>query len=345
MLSSRVKQLFGSEKHKFLQRMMKVERSAHVKQQVRALEGEVLRAQKTYNEVRTEREKREKLLKKLDDTRAFLGIGDKAVQTTDHLLSLEEKLRKAKDQLERETAMTETLEHMIADRRKEMAIRVQPTVPMQQKLKSVMALNEGNLGNLTKAALEIETRRARIKTLQQHFIKQKNSHSGMLDALLEQYAYRREFEELSSEHRNQQHLRTRMFIKESSLKRLNFSLAVSTTHESKQREIAEQQAALDRMEVTIDTMTKAAKTDSPNGILEYWHFLKESEEYLKGTASALEDRISDVKQQVEDGKHDYQQEIEALASHGMVPTTITSLEEKQRLASQTIEARQEKVSD
>lgn len=320
-----------------------MEGSAHVKQQLRSLEAEVLRAQKTYNLVRTERQNREELLERLNDTYVFLSIGEKGVQSAGRLFTLEAKLEKAEKQLEREAATTESLEHMIADRRKQKSLCVQPTVPMKQKLKAVMTLNEGRLEHLTKTELEIQTVRGRVKDLQRNFMKQKNRHSDVLESLLEQYAYCREFEELSAGHRTQQKLRTKLHIKESTIKRLNFSLAVSTTHENKQLEIAEQRSALDRMEVMIDTMTKAAKTDSPNGILDYWHFLKESEEYLKNTAAALEDRISEAKHQLEEGKINYQKEIEALTGHGRIPTTFTALEEQQRAMNQALESRQARV--
>lgn len=320
-----------------------MESSAHVKQQLKSLGAEVLQAQKTYNSVRTERQQREEQLKRLQDTYVFLSIGEKGVQSSGRLASLEEKLRKAEIQLERETATTETYEYMIADRRKQRTLSVQPTVPMKQKLQAVMTLNEGHLEHLTKAGLEMQTLRGTVKGLQRGFLKQKSRHSDLLEALLEQHAYCREFEELSAGHRSQQKLRTRLFIKESTIERLNFSLAVSTTHESKQLEIAEHQSALDRMEVTIDTMTKAAKTDSPNGILDYWNFLKESEEYLKSTAAALEDRMTEAKQQLEGEKSHFQREFEALTSHGRVPTALTALEEQQRVATQTLEGRQAKV--
>lgn len=59
-----------------LQRMKRVEKSAYVKEQINELEERVLRAQRTYNELRT-----------------FLRISDKAVLPTDQLSSLSNQLQ------------------------------------------------------------------------------------------------------------------------------------------------------------------------------------------------------------------------------------------------------------
>lgn len=324
---------------------MRVERSAHVKGHLKALETDVLRAQKTYNELTTERNKREILLNRLKDTYNFLSVMDKGVQSNERVMELTEQLKKAQELIASEAAMTETLEHMKTDRRKLIAQRALPTVPMQQKLKSVTALNEGRAGNVTKAKLEVKTQMMRIKDLQQDFIKQKNSHSGLIDSVFEQHSYKKEFEELSSEHRTQQLLRARLNNKETALTQLGVSLAAVTSHENRQREVAEQQAVLDRMEATIDTMTKAAKTDSPEGILQYWSFLKESGEYLKSTAQSLEDRISEAKVQLGLTRRELDMEVAVSSNHGELPTTLTAMEEEERMANHTLETQHAKVRD
>ena len=327
-----------------LERIRKVERSVHVKEQIHALETDVLRAQKTYNELKTERYRRETALKRLADAYAFLNIGEKTVSVTDRVSTLSDQLRNAQNQVSSEAAMTETLEYMIAERRKQIAFRAQPTVPMQHRLRSVTVLAEGNSGLLSKAEMEIKTKLQRIKALQMDFIRQKSRHSRRMDGLLEQHAYRKEFEEMSSEHRLQQKIRSQLQSKELALAELNFGLAAVTTHEKNKRERVEQQTNLDRMEATIDTVTKAAKTDSSAGILDYWNFLTESEEYLKTTASALEDRICEAKLQLEQGREEFRKEVAVLSGPYAVPTTIDDMEERQRLVGQTLEARQVKVS-
>lgn len=319
-----------------------MERSAHVKEQLQALESEVLRAQKTYNELKTERYRRETALERLTDAYAFLTIGEKTVSVIDRVSTLSEQLRKAQNQLASETAMTETLEYMIAERRKQITFRAQPTVPMQHQLRTVTALKEGNFGLVSKAEMEIKTKFMKIKALQVDFIRQKNRHSGLLDALLEQHAYQKEFQEMSSEHRLQQKIRSQLLSKEGALTELNFALATVSTHEKNKRERAEQQAALDRLEATVDTMTKAAKTDSSAGILDYWNFLTESEEYLKTAASALEDRIGEAKRELAEDREEFSKEVAALSGPD-AGITISDIEEKQRRAGQTLEARQAKV--
>ena len=320
-----------------------MERSAHVREQINELEEQVLRAQWTYNELRAERKRREIALERLIDTHAFLSIGDKAVSVTERLSSLSKQLQNAQNQLESERAATETLEYMIAERRKQIAFRAAPTVPMQRKLKSVTALKEGNSGLVTKAEMELKTRLMRIKDLKGDFMKQKSRNSGLLEALLEQHAYRTEFEALSSEHRLQLQLRSRLDTKERNMTQLSFTLAAATAHEKKRKEIAEQQAALDRMEATIDTITAAAKTESSAGILDYWNFLKESQEYLKATANTLEDRIFQANFEVKEGRNELEQAISRLSSSHTVTTIMTEIEGKQLSASQMLESRQAKV--
>jgi hypothetical protein len=291
--------LYTSRRDLLLSKVMEMERTASVKDQLQALETQVVAQLKTYNALHSRRKKKQQLLRLYEQELSILQNKEtdtSPIQSTAATIST--KYSKALHLIDNEEDYTDTLEHMMGETSKAIARLLQPVNRLRKDLQQAKIRHHDLEVDFLRVSMESKSMKSSLERKEEELKQRKAHHNARIQERLQFFRRREEFSEFMSRQKDQKQIQTK--IKELEIE-TNLLESVQKSTEAAELLVEssmEQLESLQSYERQTDKLSRAARVSSIQQVIDYWDYLQSFSAELSAKVEVGDRRVSDMREEL-----------------------------------------------
>ena len=285
--------LYTSRRDLLLSKVMEMERTSSVKDQLQALETQVVAQLKTYNALHSRRKKKQQLLRLLEQELTTLQNKESdtsPIQSTAAAIST--KYSKALHLIESEEDYTDTLEHMIGETSKAIARLLQPVNRLRKDLQQAKIRLHDSEVDFLRVSMESKSMKNSLERQEEELKQRKEHHNARIQERLQFFRRREEFSEFISRQKEQKQIQTQIKALETETKMLESVQKSTEAAELLVESSMEQLESLQSYERQTDKLSRAARVSSIQQVIDYWAYLQSFHTELSAKVEAGDGRVT-----------------------------------------------------
>ena len=288
--------LYSSRRDLLLPKVMEMERTDSVRDQLQALEGKVVLKLKTYNALHSKRKMKQELLSQFQqELTRLLNRENDLSSVQSKAQGIDQKFKKALELVEMEEDYTDVLEHMIGETANSKLRLQQPANRLRKDLQRAKIRNHDAEADYLRLSMESKSLNTALDRLQEEFNQRKAFHSAKIQDRLQFYRRRTEFMEFMSRQGDQKHIESMIKERENERKRLEHVLESAEAAEQLIESSKGQLDALQSYEKQTDKLSRAAHVSSIQQVIDYWTYLQSFTSDLQVKVDQGNTRVSSLR--------------------------------------------------
>lgn len=292
--------LYTSRRDLLLSKVMEMERTASVQDQLQALETQVVAQLKTYNALHSKRKKKQLLLRQYEQELVTLRSKEtdtSPIQST--ASSITKKYLQALSLREQEEDYTDILEHKIGETSKAIASLLQPVNRLRKELQQVKIRGHDVEVDFLRVSMESKSMKGSLER-QEEELKQRKAHNDakVQDRLLF-FRRRAEFSEFMSRQRNQKAIETQIKALKTEAKYLENSKKTAEAAEFLIESSRGQLESLQSLERQTEKLSRAAHVSNIQQVVDYWAYLQAFSAELSAKVETGNSRVNGLRKELD----------------------------------------------
>jgi len=292
--------LYTSHRDLLLSRVMEMERTASVKDQLQALETQVVAQLKTYNALHSRRKGKQHLLRQYEQELATLRNKEadtSPIQST--ASSITKKYFQALNLREQEEDYTDVLDHMIGETSKAIASLLHPVNRLRKELQQVKIRCHDVEVDFLRASMEAKSMKVGLERQGEELKQRKAHNSAKMQERLQFFRRKAEFSEFMTRQKDQKSIESQIKSLETEAKRLESVQKSAEAAESLIESSREQLESLQSLERHTEKLSRAAHVSSIPQVIDYWVYLQAFQAELAGKVETGDSRVNALKAELD----------------------------------------------